>query len=115
MFKEPIFVEDSKIPILLSWVIEVWAITIFPFVFCRGKLSEGTKLHETIHFQQYKELLVVGFLILYLFDFIHGLIKYRDSERAYYRIRFEQEAYEMDDYDDYLEDRPRFAWLNYKV
>tara|TARA_Y100001938_G_C8092752_1_gene436098 strand:+ start:1852 stop:2202 length:351 start_codon:yes stop_codon:yes gene_type:complete len=115
ILKEPIFVENSKIPALLSWVIEIWAITLFPFVFCRGELSEGTKRHETIHHRQYVELLVVGFLLLYLVDFLHGLIKYRISEKAYMRIRFEQEAYDKDEDLKYLDNRPLYAWRNYKV
>ncbi len=115
LLREPIFVENSKIPILLSWVIKIWAITLFPFVFCRGELNEGTKRHETIHHRQYVELLVIGFLLLYLVDFIHGFIKYRDSQRAYYRIRFEQEAYDKDSDLEYLDERPRYAWWKYKV
>ena len=115
ILKEPIFVENSKIPVLLSWVIEIWAITLFPFVFCRGELSEKTKRHETIHHLQYVELFVIGFLAVYLWDFFHGLIKYRNSTKAYMRIRFEQEAWEKDDLVDYLDDRPKYAWTNYKV
>jgi hypothetical protein len=115
LLREPVFVENSRIPALLSWVIEIWAITLFPFVFCRGELNEGTKRHETIHHRQYIELLVVGFLLLYLVDFLHGLIKYRDSERAYYRIRFEQEAYDRDEDAEYLDDRPHYAWRHYRV
>jgi hypothetical protein len=115
VLKEPIFVENSRIPALLSWVIEIWAITLFPFVFCRGELNEETKRHETIHHRQYVELLVVGFLFLYFVDYLHGFIKYRDSQKAYYRIRFEQEAYSNDIYEDYLEKRRLFSWLKYKV
>ena len=115
ILKEPIFVENSRIPALLSWVIEIWAITLFPFVFCRGELSEGTMRHEKIHHRQYVELLVVGFLLLYLVDFLHGLIKYRNSEKAYMRIRFEQEAYDKDEDLKYLDNRPLYAWRDYKV
>jgi hypothetical protein len=93
----------------------VYAITLFPFVFIRDEGNETTITHETIHFRQYIETLIIGFLLIYLFDYIHGLIKYRDSEKAYYQIRFEQEAYSNDLYDDYLEKRSFFAWLKYKV
>ena len=46
MLKEPIFVENSKVPGMLSWVIRIWAITLFPFVFCRGEINEVTRRHE---------------------------------------------------------------------
>ena len=101
MLKEPIFVENSKVPGMLSWVVRIWAITLFPFVFCRGLIGEVTRRHETIHHKQYIETLVIGFLLIYLIDWIHGLIKYRNGAYAYKRIRFEQEAFEYG-YEDYF-------------
>jgi hypothetical protein len=55
---KPIFVENSKIPIWLSKIapIEIGAITLGFIVFSRGEISERTKRHETIHFQQFLEL-----------------------------------------------------------
>ncbi len=52
--KKPIFIENSKIPVWLSKLapIEISAITLGPIVLSRGKISEKTKLHETIHFMQ---------------------------------------------------------------
>jgi hypothetical protein len=111
---KPIFVENSKIPVWLSAVSpldEIAAITIFPFVFSRGTIDEATRNHETIHFQQYLETLVVGFLVLYLFDYLKGLKKYDDGGEAYYQIRAEQEAYEYGHELDYLETRKRWEWL----
>lgn len=115
MLKNPIIIRNSRVPELVSWVISVYAITLFPFVFIRDEGNADTITHETIHFRQYVETLIIGFLLIYLFDYIHGLIKYRDSEKAYYQIRFEQEAYSNDLYDDYLEKRKFFAWFKYKV
>jgi len=46
---------------LCSWFIRVYAITLFPFVFIRDEGNEITITHETIHHEQYKETLVVGF------------------------------------------------------
>jgi hypothetical protein len=115
LLKNPIVVRNSKVPAFLSWVMKVHAITLFPFVFIRDEGSKIIIRHETIHFRQYVETLIIGFLLIYLFDFIIGLIKYREPYRAYYRIRFEQEAYKNDLYDDYLGKRKLFSWMKYKI
>ena len=115
---KPFFIENSKIPAILSFFapIQIWAVTIFFLVFCRGTLDAVTKRHETIHFQQTLETGVIGMVALYLWDYAHGYIKYRDGAKAYRRIRAEQEAYEMADYPKYLATRPRFSWIKkYKV
>ena len=115
---KPIFVENSRIPVLLSYLapIQIWAITLFFVVFCKGSLQEVIKRHETIHFQQMLETGVVGFVVLYLWDYLHGYIKYRDGATAYRMIRAEQEAYDNDHDESYLATRPRFSWIKkYKV
>ena len=114
----PIYVNNSRIPVWLSYLapIRIWAITLFPFVFCRGEMSESTKRHETIHFQQMLETLVLGFLLLYLWDYVHGLIKYRSGSVAYRRLRAEQEAYHMETVSQYCVGRQRYRWIwAYKV
>ena len=115
MCEDPIIVRNSKIPALFSWVIVVYAITLFPFIFIRDAGNEVTIRHETIHHQQYVELYVVGFLLLYVTDWAAGVLKYRDTQKAYYRIRFEQEAYENDKDKNYLEVREPYAWKKYKI
>ena len=115
---KPIFVENSRIPVLLSYLapIQIWAITLFFIVFCKGSLQEVIKRHETIHFQQMLETGVVGFVVLYLWDYLHGYVKYRDGATAYRMIRAEQEAYDNDHDENYLATRPRFSWIKtYKV
>ena len=113
-----------KIPILLiapkflkaiSWVVEIVAITLFPFIISREKMSEDTLNHECIHIAQQKELFVVFFYLLYGWDYLHGMIKYRSKQKAYFRIRFEQEAYDHMFKQDYLKTRKRNAWRRYKV
>lgn len=117
--KFPIFIEYSKIPILLSKIspIDIWAITLGPIIICRGVLSEDTKRHETIHYLQYKETLFIGFLLIYLFDFLWAAIISGKgfSREAYLAIRFEQEAWDKDSEEDYLEKRKSFSWRNYKL
>jgi hypothetical protein len=116
---KPFFFEHSRIPALLSKCapIEIGAITLFCVVFARGALSEETKRHETIHFQQYLETLVIGFLLIYLFDYlVAAVIRGKGFTReAYLSIRFEQEAWTHDKDVDYLETRTRWAWLRYPL
>jgi hypothetical protein len=130
---KPILVNNSKIPIFLSIFspIDIWAITIWPFIFCRGEMNDRDIRHETTHIEQCNDLLVVGTVIIYLWDYFHGLIKYRNDisglnsrghpytsvgDKAYHRTRAEQEAYSNDHNLEYLEKRKRREWLSkYKV
>ena len=146
----PIIIRSNLFTKAISWFIDVYAITLYPFVIMResgenANMTTGSRLltqyrdqktihHETIHIKQYKELWVLGFLILYLWDWCIGMLKYRDPQKAYYQIRFEQEAYEYDKnfafyFDevrrpgaqywqgekDYADTRDPFAWKKYKV
>ena len=111
----PIIIKNSIIPKLFSIFINVYAITLFPFIFIRDEGNQRTINHESIHFRQQRELLVIFFYILYVADWIRGLIKYRSKSYAYMRIRFEQEAYDYDMHDFYLIARKRNSWKKYKV
>ena len=112
---KPIIVKNSKIPELLSWFMEVGGITLFPFIFIRGEGNDRLINHESIHIFQYKETFVIGFLLLYLCDFIHGFVKYRNYNDAYRSIRFEREAYSFEADPHYLEYRESYAWRKFKV
>ena len=114
-FWKPIFVEQSRIPIWLSIIapIEIEAITLGVLVFSRHHLDAKTKRHETIHFQQYLETLFVGFLLLYIWDYLRNWIAYRDAAYAYRMIRAEREAYQFADDAQYLTSRKRWQWLWY--
>ena len=117
--KFPIFIENSKIPVWLSKIapININAITLGPIVLSRGVLSERVKRHETIHFMQYKELYFIGFLLIYLYDYLYAAIikKKGFSRESYLAIRFEQEAYDNDHKEDYLENRKAFFWKKYPL
>ncbi len=114
---KPVCFENSKVPSVLSKLapIEIWAISFGPFVWCKGILSEKTRNHETIHFQQQLELLFVGQWLLYLLAYLVGLVKYRNGARAYRQNPFEQEAYDNDDSLDYLSERKRYSWLKKRI
>lgn len=109
---KPWFFENSRVPVWLSKVtpIEISAITLFCFVFSRGEIAERTKRHETIHFQQFLETFVIGFIVIYYVDYLIRFIRYRDGKKAYRMICFEQEAHDNDDFEDYLARRKRYSW-----
>ena len=113
---KPIVFENSKIPVILSKVapIEIWAISLFIFVWCREEASDITRRHETIHFQQQLELLFVFQWILYLGLYVLGLFLQKGNRDEAYRMNpFEREAYENQYDKDYLATRPRYSWIKY--
>ncbi len=114
---KPIFIENSWVPKFLSLFapITIGAITLGPLVFSRGVMSERTKNHEAIHWQQYIETGIIGFIILYFIYWLIGLIRYKDGGVAYMMIPFEQEAYENDDNMLYLLQRKRFNWIKRRI
>ena len=116
---KPIFIENSKIPVWLSYLapINIGAITLFFLVFSRGEISEETKRHETIHFQQMLETFLIGFIILYYWDYLRGYFKYcKNGRAAYFSIRAEQEAYHKASLPFYIKERKRWRWIwDYKV
>jgi hypothetical protein len=111
---KPKFYENSRFPAVLSKIapINIWAISIGPFVWCKGTLSETDKIHETIHYQQQLELLFVGQWILYFLFYAIGYVKHRNGLIAYLSNRFEVEAYNNERNEDYLLTRKRYAWIN---
>ena len=113
----PYVVKGDLVPKMLSVFIRVGAITLWPFIFIRSELANSDRIlnHEKIHIGQYAELWVLGFYFLYVWDFIHGVFKYRSTSKAYYRIRFEQEAYDNDGNPEYLVSRNKFHWSEYSV
>ena len=113
--RKPWFVENSKVPIVLSYLspIDINAIALGPFVWCRGTMDEILRNHETIHYHQQLELLFIGQWLLYVFYWLKGLITYKDGEVAYAESPFEREAYQNEADLDYLKNRERFAWRHY--
>ena len=113
--RKPWYFENSKVPIILSYLasIDIGAIAFGPFVWCRGIMDDELRNHETIHYHQQLELLFVGQWILYVFYWLKGLIKYKDGAIAYGESPFEREAYDNDSDLDYLKNRQRFAWRHY--
>ena len=113
--KFPIFIENSKVPVILSAItpIDIWAISFGVWVWCRGKMNEETRRHEAIHFWQQVELLFVFQWILYGLFWLIGRIRFKDGVLAYYQNPFEIEAYENDKDVDYLDNRGWYSWRKY--
>ena len=112
---KPIVIISPRFVKALSVIIDIYAITLWPFIISREEMSEDVLNHESIHIAQQKELLLLFFYLLYGWDYLVGLIKYKDKEKAYYRIRFEQEAYENMYNQNYLSERKLYSWRKYKV
>ena len=106
-------IENSGIPEKLSIVINIGAITLYPFIIFRNTVDERTLNHERIHIAQQKETLVLFFYILYGLFWIINIAKYRSGPVAYMNIPFEREAYDNDHDFSYLVNRKKFSWLKY--
>tara|TARA_R110000824_G_scaffold125429_6_gene284576 strand:+ start:43865 stop:44209 length:345 start_codon:yes stop_codon:yes gene_type:complete len=113
--KIPVTIVAPRFTKLMSVFIDVTAITLFPFIVSKEEMSKVTLNHETIHIHQQKELFVLFFYMLYIFDWFKGLIKYQNARKAYFQIRFEQEAYAKMYEEEYLLTRKKYSWRDYKV
>jgi len=107
-------IRNSRVPQLMSIVIDVYAITIWPFIFIRDEGDEKVITHEKIHLRQQVELGIIGFYILYAAFWIYYMYKLGDKRAAYYAIPFEREAYAGDFAGEhYLEKRHNYEWINF--
>jgi hypothetical protein len=91
-------------------------LTLWPFIFLKQSkehVGSVTIHHEKIHLRQQAELFILPFYVLYLLDFLFGLIKYRSVMISYLNIIFEKEAYENMNDTGYLHTRRLFAWIKY--
>ena len=110
---KPIIIRNSKVPKLLSIFIDVYAITLFPFIFVEDDGNWVTVNHESIHIAQQAELFVLPFYILYVYQWLKNLAKGMDYQDAYMNIQFELEAYGNQFDNKYLDNRKKMAWKDY--
>lgn len=91
------------------------AITIGNIIFVRKEYEVTDILinHESIHYEQEKELGYVGFYLLYILEYLYNRIKYKNGRTAYHNISFEKEAYDNQRDLDYIPNRKKFSWLKY--
>ena len=98
---------------------DVSAIALFPFVIIKKDYKDHPNLyilknHETIHFRQALELLVIPFYILYVLMFLFNVFKYFfNFQKAYRKIPFEKEAYTHEWQKGYLKERKLYSWTKY--
>ena len=103
----------------LSWFMKIGGITLYPYIILRERFRDGSyykKLapriinHESIHIEQQKELLVIGFYLWYLIEWVIRLFM---KGNAYKNISMEREGYENRKNLEYLKTRKRFSFLRY--
>ena len=87
-----------------------FAICLFGFIFAIKPLSATEFNHESIHAAQQRELLYIPFFLWYGLEWLFYYLKYRDLLKAYYHIRFEQEAYRHEKDLHYLEKRKHYHY-----
>lgn len=89
--------------------------SLYPFgIFVKRKdYKDYKKLinHESIHWQQQKEMLCIPFYLWYGIEWVVNVFKY--GKRAYIKLSFEQEAYDNDQNLKYLSKRKPYAWIKY--
>ena len=88
------------------------AINLFGLIFSKRELTNIEKNHEAIHTAQMKELLYIGFYILYVLEWLQKLVVYDTTRDAYRNISFEKEAYAHQNDLDYLKNRKHYTFLN---
>ncbi len=86
------------------------AINLFGCIFSLRDLTPTELNHELIHSAQQRELLYVPFFIWYGIEWILLFFKYRNWIKAYYHIRFEQEAYKHQCDLSYLKKRKKWHY-----
>ncbi len=108
-------IENNWLPEICSSIsgMYVTAITLFCWVFVRSeRMGDDTLItHESIHVEQYKETLFLGFFLFYGYDFLKGILKGKSWAEAYEDTRFEIEAYSNEDDAEYLSKRKRYNWF----
>lgn len=80
---------------------------------CKERFTEVDKNHEKIHTRQMLELLIIGFYLWYLIEWLILAIKYKDTKKAYKDIKFEKEAYINENNLNYLNERSWYSFIHY--
>lgn len=99
----PIFIRTN----LMMWLTggSYTSIALGPLILVAPhKDSPKLRNHESIHWEQYKELYIIGFLALYFYHW---------QKDGYWSVPFEKEAYDNEENLDYIQTRQKHAWKNY--
>jgi hypothetical protein len=101
----------------MGWFLSLFpivGITLSPFgIYIREDHldHEWIRTHETIHWKQQMEMLIIFFYLWYLIEW--GLRAITHGNKAYYLISFEVESHLHDGDHEYLKTRKHFAWIKY--
>lgn len=93
-----------------------WAagITLAPFGIYLKKeyiMYKDIVNHESIHWKQQMEMLIIFFYIWYIFEWLFKLLIH--GRRAYYYLSFEREAYNYEHDVNYLKNRKHYTWIKF--
>lgn len=89
-------------------------INLFGILFTKSDyLSPTTINHERIHTKQMLELLIIGYYLWYIIEYIIVRFCHKKQNDAYHDISFEEEAHNNDNNLHYLDNRKHFAWCKY--
>lgn len=90
------------------------AINLFGILFTKRKnLPTHVINHEKIHSAQMREMWYIPFYIWYVIEYLIVRLFHRKQGDAYMDISFEEEAFEHQFDEHYLEKRKKFAWRKY--
>lgn len=91
-------------------------VSLWPFVILKDKYFKNDLIllnHEKIHLRQQAELLLVGFYVWYLIEYVVRIIQFKNRYMAYRNISFEREAYRNELNMNYTKSRGFWRFLNY--
>jgi hypothetical protein len=94
---------------------DVLAMSVGPFIILKDEQLRNDKIlinHETIHWRQALELLIIGFWILYFAFYLKNRMNLI-SDEAYRAIPFEKEAYANEADLNYLSKRKLYSWIKF--
>ena len=102
-----------RVRIVRRWLLgsNYYAICLFGLILAARPLSAIELNHERIHAAQQRELLWLPFFMWYGVEWLWYFIRFRNGEKAYFHIRFEQEAYRHQSDLSYLRNRQRYGYL----
>lgn len=88
-------------------------INICGILFTKIEPTKTTLNHEKIHTKQILEMLIIGFYLWYLIEYIIVRFAHIIQNDAYHDISFEEEAHINENNFNYLKHRKHYAWFKY--
>ncbi|MCQ0112499.1 hypothetical protein SAMN04487906_3308 [Zhouia amylolytica] len=91
-------------------------LTLWPVIFVKEDVLKQDQVlinHEKIHLRQQLELLIIPFYLIYLTEWLIGIVKYGNAYTAYKNISFEREAYKNEQNTGYLKSRSPWSFVYY--